>query len=173
MKFDVDGMNSLTIQYHVDNADRDAGNVDNGSGIRLYYSSTPVTNEIGMMQIGDPNVNLDGFQVGQGLTSYTFGCPSSCTQKRLSQDISIVKELLHMHSYGERIVNQVYRDGEVVHESYVDYWDFDQSGSPAPQNEPFQVQRGDSFKTICYYNADSSVKFGLGSEDEMCTFYNT
>ncbi len=169
MKFSINGgIKSLNIQYHVDNADGDSGKVDSGSGIRLYFSSVPVSNEIGAMLIGDPTVGLTGNSVGNGLTKYSFECPSSCTQSHLNQDITIVQEQLHMHSYGERIVNQVHRDGEIIHESHIDYWDFDQTGTPAPQNEPYLVKKGDSFKTICYYNSDSNTKFGLGSEDEMC-----
>jgi hypothetical protein len=164
-----DGFQSFTIEYHFDNRDMDVGKVDRGTGVHLYYTSAPVVHEIGMMQIGDPTVQLIGKEVGSGLTRHTLSCPSTCTQNRFNvEEITIVKEQLHMHSLGKRIVNQVLRDDAVIHESYVDYWDYDQSGIVAPMRRPFQMQRGDSFRTICYYDAHSSTKFGTGSEDEMC-----
>ena len=105
------------------------------------------------------------------MTRHTFTCPSTCTQSTLVTEITVVKENLHMHSHGKRIVNQVIRDDSVVHESYIDYFDFEQSAGPAPMNEPYQVKKGDSFRTICYYTANSNTKFGIGSQDEMCTVF--
>jgi len=160
----------LAIQFHVDNKDRDTGVVDTGSGLRIYYTDTPVQNEIGMFQVGDPLVGLIGEEVGDGLTRHTMICPSSCTQSKFvqSDSVTIVKQSLHMHAKGKRIVNQVIREDSVVQESYVDYWDFEQSGATAQANPPFQLKRGDKLKTICYYEADSDTRFGLGSDDEMC-----
>ena len=56
----------------------------------------------------------------------------------------------------------------MIHETYIDYWDFGQSGGPASQASPYQVHKGDSFRTICYYGSESETKFGFGSQDEMC-----
>jgi hypothetical protein len=147
MKFDAaNGFKAITMQFHIDNRDRDIGKVDTGSGVRLFYTSNPVENEIGMMQVGDPFVRLDGQLVGSGLTRHSFSCPSSCTKKRfVDQEITVVKEGLHMHSYGKRVVNEVHRNGKVIHKSFIDYWDFDQNGTPSQQNAPYQVQKGDSF----------------------------
>jgi len=165
----ADSFHSFTMNYHIDNKDLDTGKIDFGSGIRLYLSDQPLSIEIGMMQIGDPFVGLRNTKVGKGINEHVFECPSSCTQKRLSSNkITVIKESLHMHAVGKRIVNEVIRGGETVHQSYIDYWDFDQSGTPAMQQETHQVFRGDVFRTTCYFEGDDSIKFGVGSTDEMC-----
>ena len=163
-----DSYTSFFIEYHFDNHDLESGIVDTGSGIRLYYTDGPVNNELGLFQVGDPLVHLEDQAVGSGLTKHTFTCPSSCSQTFISDEVTVIKESLHMHATGKRIANQVLRDDEVIHETYIDYWDFDQSGGPSSQKSPYQLQKGDSFRTVCYYDADSDTKFGLGSQDEMC-----
>lgn len=165
------GFKSFTMQYHIDNKDYDAGKIDTGSGIRLYTTTKETIDvEVGMMQIGDPFVMLGGERIGQGLSKHVFECPSSCTQKSLNVDkITVIKEGLHMHGFGKRIVNQIVRNDEVIHEGFIDYWDFDQSGTPAPQQNPFQIRKGDVMRTICYYDTESyhKIEFGVGSSDEM------
>ena len=168
----TDSFTSFTIQYHIDNRYLESGKVDTGTGIRLYYTDTPVDDEIGFLQVGDPFVALRGQKVGSGLTKHTFTCPSSCSENTFTSDeITIVNQALHMHNYGQRIVNQVLRDDEVIHESYIDYWDFYQSGGPVFQASPFQFRKGDSFRTTCYFDTDPDTKFGLGSLDEMCMIF--
>ncbi len=173
--FIVGGANrfrALTMQYHVDNKDLDTGKFDKGTGVRIYTTAKEtIAVEIGMMQIGDPFVQLGGKKVGDGLTKHEFECPSSCTQNRFNVDeIMVISENLHMHSYGKRITNQVVRNNEVIHEGAIDYWDFDQSGTPQPQQNPFQVRKGDVFRTSCYYDTTNgnNIVFGIGSNDEMC-----
>ncbi len=168
MKFGEGGFQSITIQYHFDNRGKDTGMVDSGSGVKLFHSNAPIEHEIGMASVGDPLVKLAGVEVGSGLTRHSFTCPSTCSQSKLDTEITVVKELLHMHSHGKRIVNIVVRDEMIVHETYIDYYDFDQSAGPAPMNEPYQVKKGDSFRTTCYYAATSNTEFGIGSQDEMC-----
>ena len=165
------GFKSFTMQYHVDNKDYDSGKIDTGSGIRLYTTTKETIDvEVGMMQIGDPFVKLTGERIGEGLSKHVFECPSSCTKNNLNVDkITVIKEGLHMHGFGKRIVNQLVRNDEVIHEGFIDYWDFDQSGTPAPQQNPFQIRKGDVMRTICYYDSESyhKIKFGTGSSDEM------
>jgi len=170
MTFGEGGFQSITLQIHFDNRNYDSGMVDSGSGIRLFHSNTSVEQEIGMAMIGDPFVKLTGVEVGSGLTRHSFTCPSTCSESQLDTEatVTIVKEILHMHSHGRRIVNQVVRHDSVVHESYIDYYDFDQTAGPSQANPPFQFNRGDEFRTICYYAANSDTKFGIGSTDEMC-----
>jgi len=159
----------IFIQYHVDNKDMDPNKIDTGSGVRLYVSHTPVNIEIGMLQIGDPFVGLEGTNIGSGLTRHTFECPSSCTEKRLSNNgITVISESLHMHSHGKRIVNEVIRDETTIHKAFIDFWDFDQSGTPNVQQQPFEVKRSDSFRTTCFFDGENDTKYGIGSYDEMC-----
>ena len=140
-----------------------------------------------------------------GLSQHIFECPSSCTQETVSSiakledisnssatalrvqptiqrlsyevahNITVVTELLHMHETGARMVNRVRRNGTIVHEGVIDYWDNQMSGLyPVPTNA-FTIQAGDILETECYYNASKFTGtttgpplFGVGSQDEMC-----
>jgi len=70
--------------------------------------------------------------------------------------------------------NEQIRNGEVIRMSAVDYFDFDQQGSQAIQQQPFQILPGDAFRTRCYFNGkDDSVTWGAGSHQEMCISFLT
>lgn len=69
---------------------------------------------------------------------------------------------------GKRMVNKLYRGGEVINKAAINYWDFEQNGAGAVRQEPYTLKMGDSYKTSCYYESYDGTKFGLGSEDEMC-----
>lgn len=71
-----------------------------------------------------------------------------------------------MHKTGVRMMNEVIRDGEVIHKGAADFFEFDQQGSFQVQQGPYQVEPGDSFRTTCYYRDGN--KFGLSSQEEMC-----
>ena len=138
-----------------------------------------------------------------GLSRHVFECPSSCTQETISSmaklddvfgtsatalriqptiqqnsymvahNITVVTELLHMHETGTRMVNRVLREGVVVHEGAIDYWDNQMSGLYPVQTNTFTIQAGDILETECYYNTSKSTGttppfFGVGSQDEMC-----
>jgi len=66
------------------------------------------------------------------------------------------------------MINEQYRDNEIVRTATVDVWDFNQNGNVAVQQEEYQINPGDSFRTTCFFRPDSSTKFGLGSREEMC-----
>ena len=167
------GFKGLKLQYHVDNSDGDVGKIDTGSGVRIYYSDSPVEHEIGLFQLGDPLLQKSGDKIGSGLTQHIYTCPSTCTEDgfTISNEITIVKENLHMHNFGKRMVSQLVRDDAIVHESYIDHWDFDQTGMPAAQKEPFKAQKGDTFRTICYFDGNPNTVYGQGSGDEMCIVF--
>jgi len=176
MKFggsDPDEFKSLIVQYHINNPSRDVGKVDNGTGIRLFHTTKPVKYEIGLFEldIGDPHISFTKKPIGAGLTRHTFSCPSECSQESFTSDIVILKQAFHMHGTGKRIVNEVLRNGKVIHETHVDYFDFFQTAAPAPQVEPFRVKQGDSFRTSCYFDATDTTVFGGKSQDEMCQVY--
>lgn len=46
------------------------------------------------------------------------------------------------------------------------FFSFYDAGGFQPQQEDYQLQAGDKFRTTCYYKDGSS--FGLGSQEEMC-----
>lgn len=113
-------------------------------------------------------MSLYGEPVGDGLTVHEFDCPSSCSSSALDEPVTVLREYLHMHKEGARIVNEQLRDGDVVRFGSIDFWEFEQNGNAAVQQDPFVVQPGDSFRTSCYFNANEDTVFGLSSQEEMC-----
>lgn len=74
------GYTSVSIQTHYNNPNGDAGMVDS-SGVRIYYTGEERQFEMGVMRVGDPHVYLEGFSIPEGKTSFSFDCPSSCTEE--------------------------------------------------------------------------------------------
>jgi len=68
--------------------------------------------------------------------------------------------------------NSHIRDGQVIRNAKVDFFDFDQQGGYAVPQQPFEIQPGDSFKTSCQYLSEDTV-FGLSSQQEMCIAFLT
>ena len=166
---------ALRIEYHFDNPGGVANEIDTGSGVRIYYSNEPADVQLGMLVAGDPWVILAGSPVGEGKSLHELTCTSGCTTGIFSyagvDEITIVAQAMHTHATGKRVVGEVFRDGESVSKSALDYYDFDQNGAPAVRKDPFIMKKGDSYKTSCYYESDKNTKFGLGSSEEMCMVF--
>ena len=97
---------------------------------------------------------------------HSFDCPGSCSTVA-GQTVTVVREYLHMHESGARIMNEHIRNGEVIRRASLDFWEFHQNGNAPIQQDPFVIQPGDAFKTSCYFNGQGRV-FGLASSEEMC-----
>jgi hypothetical protein len=164
--------NAFTLQIHFDNRYLDSNANGTGVGVRMYYTNQSQDIQIGTIQVADPFVRLNNLPVGNGWSEHVFTCPSSCSTYLFSGapngEVTIVQESLHMHGHGRRMVNQIVRNGQVIHEASVDYWDFAQNGLKSVQQQPYVMRVGDQIRTICYYDANSSTTFGLGSLNEMC-----
>ena len=172
--FGTTGFNSYYLEIHYDNRQEIEGVIDS-SGVRFYYTETPRLHQVGVLQLGDPFVALEGVGVGDQLNLHEFYCPGACSNKTLINDsVTVVREVLHMHRHGVRIVNEQIRNNETIRAGMVDVWEFDQNGAASAMQQPFTIQPGDSFRTSCYYRdeygADNSTgsMFGLSSQDEMC-----
>ena len=74
------GFTSLMISTHYNNPNEDTGIVDS-SGARLYYTEELRTMDMGTIILGDPLQVLTGTPLSDGKTSFSFGCPSSCTEE--------------------------------------------------------------------------------------------
>jgi len=166
---------SFRLQIHYDNPTGAAGLKDN-SGARLWLSSKALVHEAGTLQIGDGTVALaksltDGI-IPKGRSYYTFTCPGAETNK-WPTDITVFASILHMHQQGDQMYTEV-TDGAskvVKRPNAVEYFDFDWQDPTLVQ--PYVVKKGDTLTTRCYYNnkvgTDAKpLKFGLGSEEEMC-----
>ncbi|KAL3908590.1 MAG: hypothetical protein SGILL_008427 [Bacillariaceae sp.] len=165
--FGDDGFQAFEVEIHYNNPTLVEGVVDN-SGVRFYWTSEEREEEIGIMNIGDPLIGVFGEPVGQGLSMHQFECPSSCSSLA-SQEVTVLREYLHMHEVGLRMTNEQIRDGAVLRTANVEFWEFEQNGNAVVQQDPFTVKPGDSFRTTCYYEDQAGDRtFGLASAEEMC-----
>lgn len=159
------GYQSFRIEIHYDNPSRVQG-VSDSSGVRLYYTTDEKEFEAGVLQLGDPDVALFGQPVGNGLVEHIFDCPGRCSNFILGdRKVTILREYLHMHQTGVRMSNELIRNGNVVHEGHVDFFNFAQQGAQAVRQSPYMVEPGDSFKTTCQYRSRPGQKFGISSQE--------
>jgi hypothetical protein len=134
----------------------------------MYWTSEVREQQVGIMSVGDPNIGAFGQPVGAGLTKHEFDCPAACSSF-VNQEVTVLREYLHMHQIGQRMTNEQIRGDKVIRAGHVEHWDFEQNGNGAVQQGSFVISPGDSFKTTCYYDdKDGSRIFGLGSAQEMC-----
>lgn len=163
------GFQSFALQIHYNNPELHDGVVDT-SGVRFYYTSKKRQFDLGIFETGDPDVNLFGkpLSANGGLSQHVFTCESECSKNVVSEPITVIKEHLHMHQTGVSMINTQIRNGTVVHQGKVEFWDFQQQGDFLVVQEPFVVTPGDAFRTECNYNAANGTVWGLGTQNEMC-----
>ena len=170
--FGKDNLAGVEVQIHYNNPGLEQGHIDN-SGVIIYWTSALREYDIGTIALADPATQLRGNRVSDnGLSKHTFGCPSSCTRMALSglqEPITVFQEVYHMHASGRRAETTIFRDGQPIRESSVDFFDYDQNGfMDASQESTYKILPGDSFTSSFFFeNPDTSQQFGLGSQDEM------
>ena len=140
------------------------------SGIRVYYTNIMREYDLGVLQTGDPFLSLmdSPVSVNGTFATHSFNCNSACSSLFLNTSVTVISEHLHMHKSGLSMANIQKRNGKVIRSGEVQYWDFDQQGNLGVVQQPFVIEPGDSFQTICNYNAQEGQVFGLGSSQEMC-----
>ena len=140
------------------------------SGIRFYYTKELREHQTGLLRLGDPLVALAGQPVGDGLSQHTFDCSGSCSKIMFNdEEVTVLREYLHMHYAGSTMQNHLIRDGEIIHTGSVDYFRFNQQGNQVVQQSPYKVKRGDAFRTVCNYdNRGKNANYGFSSQEEMC-----
>ncbi|CBJ33480.1 conserved unknown protein [Ectocarpus siliculosus] len=174
------GFNSLNIQTHYNNPDGVSGKNDS-SGVRVYYTEELRPIQMGLMKLGDPFVALYDQPLPEGKSSFSFGCPGSCSETNFEEEeVTVFIHMLHMHENGQRMVTRQYRndsDGNevLIHTAEVEYYSVLQAGGHlVTNNETITIRKGDRFTTECMYDtslssvSSANVTFGLGSEQEMC-----
>ena len=164
------GYQSYALEIHYNNADM-TPNVSDNSGVRVYYTSQKRQYDLGVFQTGDPFVALQETIVndnGGDFAQHTFVCEADCLTNHLPEPVTVIRESLHMHKTGATASNEHIRNGQVLRSSRVNFWDFEQQGDLAVVQAPFQLNPGDSFRTVCNYNSPNDVIWGLASEEEMC-----
>lgn len=163
------GFRSFQLEIHYNNPDGDMGVLDS-SGIKMYWTSNKRPLDLGILQTGDPQVELEGRPVSAsgGLSQHSFDCEGGCSALFLDEPITVLREHLHMHASGASIKNEQIRNGQVVRQGTVEYWDFDQQGNMGVVQAPFEIEPGDAFRTTCNFQPSNGEVFGLGSAEEMC-----
>jgi hypothetical protein len=167
---DEGGYLSFGNNIHYDNRNAVEEILDS-TGVRWYYVNQPRENEAGVLYTGDAIVGLRGQSVGARPTKHTFSCPGTCSAAVFGDEpsITVFIEALHEHESGVRVVSEIRRDGELVHRTSVENFDFESNGRMPVQQDSYTVLPGDSFHTTCYYdNVDNTTLFGFGSQEEMC-----
>lgn len=114
------GFRSFQLEIHYNNPAIDVGSLDS-SGVRFYYTSNKRQHDLGILQMGDPNVALFGEPVSPngGLTQHVFDCNGSCTSNHAQVPVTVLRESLHMHKSGVSMINTQFRDGDVLREGSV------------------------------------------------------
>jgi Copper type II ascorbate-dependent monooxygenase, N-terminal domain/DOMON domain/Copper type II ascorbate-dependent monooxygenase, C-terminal domain len=163
------GFKSFKLEIHYDNPNMDGNQIDS-SGIRVYYTNKTREHDLGIFQTGDPYLTLmdKPVSVNGALAKHSFNCNSACSSLFLNTSVTVISEHLHMHKSGLSMANFQKRNGKVIRSGEVQFWDFDQQGNLGVVQQPFVVEPGDSFQTLCSYNAGEDQVFGLASAQEMC-----
>ena len=177
IKVGAHGYKSFSMNTHYDNPSK-ISNVRDTSGVRIYYSTNLRDNDAGVLQVGDGQISYAGTKVEEGISTWSFDCPSTCTQQYLDAGVEYktLSVQLHMHQVGEAMSLKQFRDGEMIDEIVTEFYDFRfQDVSDPYHAHRMTIKAGDSFKTQCFFTVDDGedVRFGLGSSDEMCISFIT
>lgn len=81
--FSDDSSQALYLEIHYNNPMGIEDMLDS-SGVRLYYSESKRTHDAAILELGDPWIILEGQRISEGLTQYSFTCPSACSSSFLS-----------------------------------------------------------------------------------------
>jgi hypothetical protein len=171
--FGPSSFTSFKLEVHYNNPTLDANVVDNFA-YEFFYTSTPREIEVGILMLGDPDLQLSEVPVGDGIVEATFECQGECSEAFLQDTpVTVVQEYMHMHQAGVSMSNKLLRNGQVVHTSTVHYFDYSQSGAMSVQQQPFTVYPGDAFTTSCTYSSapGSNLIYGHSSASEMCVAF--
>jgi DOMON domain/Copper type II ascorbate-dependent monooxygenase, N-terminal domain len=122
------GVQSFRFEIHYNNPEL-IENVVDTSGVRVFYSLTPREHELGVLNMGDSLVALRGNYVPPGVSEFEFVCDTTCSSFALTEPVTVIQEGIHMHTNGAAAALFQIRDGEVIRESHVDFFDFDQTGT--------------------------------------------
>ena len=90
--FDTENKQAVFIEIHYHNPSLVSGMIDS-SGMRFYYVNDERTNKAGILEIGDPWVMLYDTPISDGLTQYSFTCPSGCSNTFVAEEgVTILSE---------------------------------------------------------------------------------
>jgi len=161
-----------------DPADRTAMHFEDAAVTALITKQRRPHNA-GILHLGDGSVVLQPTQLPAGISSMETTCPAGCFNQLpalggdFANGVNVYGMWFHMHQTGLSASNQHFRGTQLLEDSsfQVDYYDF--HFQDTNMFTPFKLLPGDSFNTMCAYDAslavkDGPVRFGLESSDEMC-----
>ena len=141
--------------------------------MKLYYSNQLRQFDVGVLILGSNQISIPGDN--PYVTSLPENiCPSTCTSK-LSNNITVISNALHMHTLGLNITTRhVRQNTELPPLGKIQYYDFGHQ-KQALVTDPITriVAPGDSLRTKCTYlhtlgERSNINKFGEATTDEMC-----
>jgi hypothetical protein len=173
-KIGKSGYQFFAIELHYNNPSLAIGEVDNQSGVRLFYQMNPRKYEAAVLQIGDPYLSYPNVLLpGQSSIHLEFDCPTQCTAA-LPQQINIFAGLLHSHMLGKSLWSSIWRketpqQGENLIRG--EYYSF-HNQHHSLLNET--LHPGDRLSAHCVYDTSAktaNTSIGLGTMDEMCIIF--
>ncbi|KAI9347697.1 PHM/PNGase F domain-containing protein [Obelidium mucronatum] len=159
----------FSLQIHYNNPTGAVGIVD-GSGMKLYYTSVLRKFDIGVLTLGNYDINITGNKNSYTMTNWNI-CPSTCT-KQFPQNLTVVSTAFHMHTLGYNITTRHIRgDKELIPLGIRKYYDF--SLLFRRLTPTLLLCPGDNLLTQCTYIPTAGVRknvttFGESTNDEMC-----
>jgi hypothetical protein len=141
--------------------------------MKLYYTPQLRKYDIGVLSLGSTQISIPGNNPNVTTLPENI-CPSSCTSK-LSNNITVISSMLHMHTLGLNITTRHVRQGkELAKLGEIQYYDFGhQKQLLVTDPQTRIIAPGDSLRTTCTYlptlgNRSNTTKFGEETTDEMC-----
>ncbi|ORY33868.1 PHM/PNGase F [Rhizoclosmatium globosum] len=161
----------FSLQIHYNNPNGLTGVVDN-SGMKLYYTSQLRKNDLGILQLGNMNINIPGNSPNYTSTTWNV-CASTCT-KQFPRNLTVVSVAFHMHTLGFNISTRQIRNGlEITPLGIRNYYDFSFQSAVPPIDPTAVISPGDTLITKCTYLPTKNIRsntttFGESTSDEMC-----
>ena len=176
--FPIEDGDQIILEVHYHNPYGLTGN-DNTS-VTLYLAKELRAYDAGVLVLGNGYSTL---QPGQAEVAVETICDTNNLYpllpdiQRLTNPATVNESFLHMHALGSKIWTDVIRKGEFVGGEGSGplgknmNWNYNLQ---LKQSLNFVIEPGDLLKTTCLYDTRGQtdvVRFGEGSEDEMCFNY--
>lgn len=140
------GIRHLILEIHYDNLKRRT-NVQDSSGIRIWYTPTIRKYDAAVLTLGDVVTTLPSLPP-QSIIHYETTCPEQCTLQ-WNHDITVFSDFLHLHQAGTQVWSTQHRDGEYIGDmNRIDFYSFD-----FQQNVPVNklIKKGDRINTVSQF----------------------
>eukprot|EP00775_Hariotina_reticulata_P011562 gene11562-11706_t len=160
----------IAIELHYYNPQLLVGQVDPGSGVRIYYTSKLRKHDIGLLTLSQTVLQIPPNKAS--VPANTSVCPAACTQ-RFNQPINLIGGLFHMHGLGQSGILRRFRNGKEL--APVDQLHSFDYNFHVPRLLVNQVLLpGDALVLQCTFDStgrSSMTTWGPGTLDEMCFYF--